>query len=74
MIKSNLAKLMANKKIRSISELSKRTGLSRTTLTAIYFDKNNGIQYNTLDSLLRFFDADVGELLMRESDTCSLQK
>lgn len=63
MIKSNLAQLMLDKKIRSIAELSRETGLNRRTLTNLYDDKNTGIDYATLEIICRFFNCAVGDLL-----------
>lgn len=66
MVKSNLARLMADRKIRSISELARITGLNRRTLTNIYDDKSTGIDYATLDALCKFFQCDVGDILKYE--------
>lgn len=63
MIRNNLAKLMADKKMRSISQLSKEISLDRRTLTAIYDEKNKGIDYDTLIKLCRYFQCGVGDLL-----------
>lgn len=63
MIKSNLAQLMLDKKVRSIAELSRETGLNRRTLTNLYDDKNTGVDYATLIILCRFFNCAVGDLL-----------
>lgn len=53
---------MAEKFI-TISQLSKETGLSRTTLTAIYYEKAHGIQYNTLIALCLRFKCQPGDLI-----------
>ena len=63
MIKNNLSKLMSDRKIRNISELSRIVGLDRRTLTAIYDEKNKGIDYDTLIKLCRYFQCGVGDLL-----------
>jgi putative transcriptional regulator len=63
MIRNNLAKLMADKKMRSISQLAKEVELDRRTLTAIYDEKNKGIDYDTLIKLCRYFQCGVGDLL-----------
>lgn len=65
MIKSNLPMLMAQTGCRSINKISKATGISRTTLTALYYSKCNGIQYDTLDKLCVFFDCQIGDILIR---------
>ena len=63
MIKSNLPMLMAKQRIRTIAELAERTGISRNTLTAIYYGKGKGVQYQTLLVLCRFFNVGLGEIL-----------
>ncbi|WP_289141558.1 helix-turn-helix transcriptional regulator [uncultured Brevibacillus sp.] len=63
MIKSNLPILMAKNRIRTVAELSERTGISRTTLTAIYYGKGKGVQYQTLLTLCSLFNVGVGEIL-----------
>jgi putative transcriptional regulator len=62
-IKSNLPMLMAKQRIRTIAELAERTGISRNTLTAIYYGKGKGVQYQTLLVLCRFFNVGLGEIL-----------
>jgi len=64
MIKNRLSQFMADKKIRSISKLAVDIKLDRRTLTAIYDEKNKGIDYETLDKLCDYFDCSVGDLLI----------
>ena len=54
---------MSDKKIRNISELARIVELDRRTLTAIYDEKNKGIDYDTLIKLCRYFQCGVGDLL-----------
>ena len=63
MIKSNLAIIMAEKKIK-ISELSRKTGISRVTLTSLYYNNSGGIQFDTLNNLCNFFNVKPGDLLL----------
>lgn len=44
---------MAQRKIYKVADLSKRTGLSRTTLTEIYFGRGEGIKFRTLDAICK---------------------
>lgn len=62
MIKSNLAVLMAKNEI-NITELHKATGISRNTISAIYNNTAKGIQYDTLDKLCTYFNADSNDIL-----------
>lgn len=66
MIRNRLAQLMADKKMRSISQLAKFVDLDRRTLTAIYDEKNKGIDYDTLIKLCNHFKCDVGDILYFE--------
>lgn len=63
MIKSNLAVIMAQKGYRTIKKVSEETGISRTTLTALYYNKCTGIQFDTLEKLCDALTCEVGELL-----------
>lgn len=65
-IRNRLAQLMAEKKMRSISHLAKEVNLDRRTLTAIYDEKNKGIEYDTLIKLCNFFNCGIGDLLYLE--------
>ena len=66
MIKSKLPQLMADEKIRSISELSRITKLNRRTLTNLYDEKSNGIDFSTLEALCKYFNCQVGDILYWE--------
>ena len=61
-VKSNLHILMGEKKIRSINQLSKETGISRPTLTRIYNDESDRIEFTTIYKLCQFFGCEVGDL------------
>ena len=63
MIKSNLSVLMAKRKCRNIVKISTDTGISRTTLTSLYYDKSMGIQFETLDKLCKYFDCDIKDII-----------
>lgn len=63
MIKSNLAIVMAEKKIK-ISELSRKTGISRVTLTSLYYNNSGGIQFDTLNNLCNFLSVKPSDILV----------
>ena len=54
MIISNLNVLLAERKL-TISKVSKDTGISRTTLTSLCSNFAKGIQFDTLNSLIKYF-------------------
>ncbi|WP_289141557.1 helix-turn-helix transcriptional regulator [uncultured Brevibacillus sp.] len=63
MIKCNLAVILAERGIK-ITDLANVTGISRTTLTALYYNQGKGIQFDTLDKLCNFLDVAPGQLLL----------
>lgn len=63
MIKICFAEMMAKNKIRTIQKISKDTGISRTTLTALYYGTSTGIQFSTLDRLCQYFECEIKELI-----------
>ncbi len=60
---NNLAIIMAKKKIK-ITALSRLTGISRTTLTAIYYNREKTISYNVLGRICKVLDCSVGEIIV----------
>lgn len=63
MIYCNLAGLMANKKV-NISEVSRKTRISRTTLTSLYYNNFKGIQTDTANTLCRYFNVGMDKLFL----------
>lgn len=70
MLTNNLAILLAKKK-KKISDCSKETGISRTTLTALYYNKEKGVTYETLENLLNYFDIAVEDFWQEKTARCS---
>lgn len=62
-VKFRLHILMGEHKIRSISQLSKETGLSRPTLTKIYENETFRIEFETIEKLCDYFNCDVSDLM-----------
>lgn len=50
MIKNKLSRILGERRLK-ITQLSKETGISRTTLTAIYYDRSEGISFGVLEKL-----------------------
>ena len=61
-IKCNLSMLMGIKKYKII-DVHKKTGLSRTTISKLYHDNMERIDFNTLDKLCELFDCDTQDIL-----------
>lgn len=67
-VKSNLHVLMGKKKIKSINQLSQLTGITRPTLTRLYNDEGDRIEYLTIQKLCDFFECEPGDLLYLEKE------
>ena len=69
-------KIITNKKLPvmmaerflKLSTLSKATGISRTTLTKIYYGKNKAISFDVLAKLCDFFNCDIAHILQYEKE------
>ena len=59
---------MAKRRV-SITQVSKDTGISRTTLTALYHDKAVGIQFKTLNVLCNYLNCKPNDLFVPETPT-----
>lgn len=67
MIINNLSKIMGMKRIK-ITELNRKTGISRTALTKIYYDKTKMISLETLDKLCKELKVTPGEIFEFEEE------
>lgn len=61
-INNNFAVILAKHKMK-ISELSELTGISRSTLTNLYYDRCKGITFETLNRLCNALDCNVGDII-----------
>lgn len=72
MIVSMLQKFIDKHSI-SVLELSKRSGVSRPSLTALATNKGKGVQFDTLEKLCRFFHVGINEMLvMFDEQDCTV--
>jgi len=67
-VKSKLHILMGERKIKSINQLSNETGITRKTLTRIYNDESNQLDFGTIAKLCDFFECDLSDLLYLEDE------
>ena len=70
-IKNRLAIIMAEKEIKSISELIRLfekhdKKIARRTLDRLYHNENNQIHYDTIADLCEVLDVEIGELFERK--------
>ncbi len=59
---SNLSTLMGKARF-SIQDVHERTGLARSTITALYHDKATRLDFDTIEKLCSLFDCDICDLL-----------
>lgn len=64
MIKCNLDEIMVKKGVK-MRDIAKSTGISRTTLTALYYNHTKGVQFDTIDKICAYLNIDPGQLFTR---------
>lgn len=63
MIYSKLSELMKREEL-TITKLANDTNISRTTLTSLFHNTGNGIQFDTINILCDYFGVEISELLV----------
>jgi len=67
-IVSRLEDLMWENRIKSISQVSEETGITRPTLTRWRDNKSDGIRLETLEKLCDYFNCDIQDLLHTDKE------
>lgn len=67
LINNNFSTVLG-KKLLKISRVSKDTGISRTTLTNLYYRRSTYISFDVLDKLCKYLNCNVGELFEYEME------
>ena len=62
MIRCHFARMLGDRKLK-IADVSRDTGIHRGTLTRLYYETSERYEVDTLDTLCRYFDCSLGELL-----------
>ncbi|MEL7797961.1 helix-turn-helix transcriptional regulator [Idiomarina loihiensis] len=62
MIKCNFAELLGARKLK-IADVVRDTGINRSTLTRLYHETTSRIDFDTLETLCRYLECDVAQLL-----------
>ncbi len=62
MIKCNLSKLMGEKKLK-VTDVVRDTGINRGTITRLYHETTQRIEFDALETLCRYFHCTVGDLI-----------
>ena len=61
MIKCHLSRLMGERKMK-IADVARETGLHRNTITLLYNETATRIDMETIESLCKLFECNVGDL------------
>lgn len=62
MIKVHLSRIMGEKKL-NIADVARMTGLHRNSITKLYYEKIDGIKFDTVEKLCRALGCDIKDLL-----------
>lgn len=55
--------VLAEKRVRSLTRLARQAGVSRSTLTRLWYNRTEGITFDTLAKLCASLDCQPGDLL-----------
>ena len=61
-INNNLSGLLGSKRLK-ISQVARDTGISRTTLTNLYYGRGEAISYEVLDKLCQYLQCDIKDII-----------
>ena len=61
MLKNNLSAIMGAKRIK-IYELEKISGISRSTITRLYYNQTNTVSFNTIENICKALNYTPGDL------------
>ena len=61
MIKCHLARLMGERKMK-VMDVARETGLNRNTVTLLYKENAQRVDFETIEKLCDLFECEVGEL------------
>ncbi|MDU7066727.1 MAG: helix-turn-helix transcriptional regulator [Clostridium perfringens] len=60
---NNKFSMLLGKKLIKISEISRETGISRTTLTSLYYKKSTKISFDVLDKLCDYLECSINDII-----------
>nr|WP_242703889.1 helix-turn-helix transcriptional regulator [Enterococcus sp. 669A] len=61
-VKNNLSKLLGERLIK-VSDVYRETGISKTTLTNLYYQRSTNVQLETLQKICDFLQVPLSELI-----------
>lgn len=62
MVVNKFAAVLGERKLK-ISKVSRETGISRSTLTNLYYGRGSSVSYEVLSKLCAYLDCTVGDIL-----------
>ncbi|MGO9954166.1 MAG: helix-turn-helix domain-containing protein [Dissulfurispiraceae bacterium] len=62
MIKCNLSRLMGERKLK-IADVARAIGVHRNTITLLYYERAQRIDFDVLDKLCKYFDCTISDIL-----------
>lgn len=65
MIKCHLARLMGERKMK-VMDVARETGLNRNTVTLLYKENAQRVDFETIEKLCDLFECEVGELFEKQ--------
>jgi putative transcriptional regulator len=68
MIRCNFSTMLGERKLKII-DVIRDTGIHRNTLTALYYDRAQRIELDSIEVLCRYFDCTIGEFLELADDS-----
>lgn len=71
MIKCHLSAILGAKRLK-IADVVRDSGINRNTITRLYHETNNRIDFDTLETLCRYLECDISDLLEIRDDTDSV--
>ena len=60
---SNKFSAMLGERLIKISKIADETGISRTTLTNLYYRRSTQISFDVLDKLCKYLQCSIGDIL-----------
>lgn len=61
-VNNRLSEILEKRRIK-ITDLARETGISRTTLTQLYYRRGSGISFDVLHKLCLYFNVSAGDIL-----------
>ncbi len=61
-IKIHLGRLLGERRLRA-SEVARKTGINKNTLSSLYNEKVSGIRFDTLERLCKFLNCSIADLI-----------